>query len=41
MQEEHTEQTRSPAAIKKLIKTAYPDAVLDKAYVNANKEYTN
>ena len=28
-----------PEAIKAALKTAYPDAILDKAYINANKEY--
>lgn len=28
-----------PEAVTKALKTAYPDAILDKAYTNANKEY--
>ena len=28
-----------PAAIKEALKIAFPEAVLDKAYVNAEKEY--
>lgn len=41
MQEEYTEikLEEVPAAITEALKRAYPDAVLDKAYVNANKEY--
>ncbi|MBB1192999.1 hypothetical protein DNC80_04860 [Flavobacterium sp. SOK18b] len=41
MQEEYTEikLEEVPAAITEALKKAYPDAVLDKAYVNANKEY--
>ncbi|CAH0337168.1 hypothetical protein FVB9288_02915 [Flavobacterium sp. CECT 9288] len=41
MQEEYTEikLEEVPEAITEALKKAYPDAVLDKAYVNANKEY--
>jgi len=28
-----------PEAVKNALKTSYPDAKLDKAYVNSNKEY--
>ena len=28
-----------PEAVKTALKTSYPDAKLDKAYVNSNKEY--
>ncbi|MDR6968666.1 hypothetical protein J2X31_002692 [Flavobacterium arsenatis] len=28
-----------PEAVKTALKTSYPDATLDRAYVNANKEY--
>lgn len=28
-----------PTAVTDALKTAYPDAVIDKAYVNENKEY--
>ncbi|OUL60965.1 hypothetical protein [Flavobacterium sp. AJR] len=41
VQEEYTEVKieELPAAITAALKKAYPDAVLTKAYVNANKEY--
>lgn len=41
IQEEYTEVKLEevPEAIKAALKTAYPDAVLDKAYINAAKEY--
>ena len=41
VQEEYTEVKieELPAAITAALKKAYPDAVLNKAYVNANKEY--
>ncbi len=41
LQEEYTEVKLEevPEAIKAALKTAYPDAVLDKAYINAAKEY--
>jgi hypothetical protein len=41
IQEEYTEVKLEevPEAIKAALKTAYPSAVLDKAYVNATKEY--
>ena len=41
VQEEYTEIKieELPAAIPAALKKAYPDAVLNKAYVNANKEY--
>jgi hypothetical protein len=41
LQEEYTEVKLEevPAAITAALKTAYPDAVLDKAYINAKKEY--
>ncbi|MFN7100215.1 MAG: hypothetical protein ACK4M4_07580 [Flavobacterium sp.] len=41
LQEEYTEVKLEevPTAVKEALKKAYPDAVLDKAYVNANKEY--
>ncbi|MDN3675068.1 hypothetical protein QWY99_18700 [Flavobacterium branchiarum] len=41
VQEEYTEIKieELPAAIPEALKKAYPDAVLNKAYVNANKEY--
>ena len=41
IQEEYTEVKLEevPAAIKEALKVAFPEAVLDKAYVNAKKEY--
>ncbi|KFF20310.1 hypothetical protein [Flavobacterium hydatis] len=41
VQEEYTEVKieEVPAPITAALKKAYPDAVLTKAYVNANKEY--
>ncbi|MBF7091139.1 hypothetical protein IUY40_06265 [Flavobacterium sp. ALJ2] len=41
VQEEYTEIKieELPAAISEALKKAYPDAILNKAYVNANKEY--
>ncbi|MGZ9734544.1 hypothetical protein [Flavobacterium sp. GNP002] len=41
IQEEYSEVKLEevPEAIKAALKTAYPDAVLDKAYINAAKEY--
>jgi hypothetical protein len=41
VQDEYTEVKieELPAAITAALKKAYPDAVLTKAYVNANKEY--
>ncbi|MEM8522871.1 hypothetical protein [Flavobacterium sp. PL12] len=41
LQEEYTEVKieEVPEAISKALKTAYPDAVLDKAYINDKKEY--
>jgi hypothetical protein len=39
IQEEFTEVKVVPDAVKTALKTAYPDAVLDKAYINAKKEY--
>ncbi|MDI5896589.1 hypothetical protein [Flavobacterium yafengii] len=41
IQDEYTEVKLEevPEAIKAALKTAYPSAVLDKAYVNATKEY--
>jgi hypothetical protein len=41
MQEEYTEVKveEVPAAITDALKTAYPNAILDKAYINAKKEY--
>ena len=41
IQEEYTEVKLEevPEAVKAALKTAYPDAILDKAYINANKEY--
>jgi hypothetical protein len=41
IQEEYTEVKLEevPEAIKAALKTAYPSAVLDKAYINATKEY--
>ena len=41
LQEEYTEVKLEevPAAIITALKTAYPDAVLDKAYINVKKEY--
>jgi hypothetical protein len=41
IQEEYIEVKNEevPEAITKALKKAYPDAVLDKAYTNANKEY--
>jgi hypothetical protein len=41
MQEEYTEikLEEVPTAVKEALKKAYPEAVLDKAYVNAKKEY--
>ncbi|MCV9930247.1 hypothetical protein OIU83_21495 [Flavobacterium sp. LS1R49] len=41
VQEEYTEVKieELPAAITDALKKAYPDAVLNKAYVSANKEY--
>jgi hypothetical protein len=41
IQEEYIEvkSEEVPEAITKALKTAYPDAILDKAYTNANKEY--
>ena len=37
LQEDYTEVKSQ--AVPDVIKTAYPDATLDKAYVNASKEY--
>jgi hypothetical protein len=41
LQDEYTEikADELPDAVKTALKTAYPDATVDKAYVNANKEY--
>lgn len=41
IQEEYLEVKNEevPEAITKALQTAYPDAVLDKAYTNAKKEY--
>jgi hypothetical protein len=41
IQEEYSEVKLEevPESIKAALKTAYPDAVLDKAYINAAKEY--
>ena len=41
IQEEYSEVKLEevPEAIKAALKTAYPDAVLDKTYINAAKEY--
>lgn len=41
LQEEYTEVKLEvvPTAVKEALKKAYPEAVLDKAFVNANKEY--
>jgi hypothetical protein len=41
IQEEYTEVAVEavPAAVKAALIAAHPDAVLDKAHVNANKEY--
>ena len=41
VQEEYTEikVEEVPEAVKTALKSAYPDATLDKAYVNAAKEY--
>ena len=41
VQEEYTEVKLEevPTAIKEALKKAYPEAVLDKAYVNPKKEY--
>lgn len=41
VQEEFTEikAEEVPDAVKTALKTSYPDATLEKAYVNANKEY--
>lgn len=41
IQEEYTEVKAEevPDAIKTALKSAYPDATLDRAYVNAAKEY--
>ncbi len=40
-QEEYTEVKLEevPAAISAAIKTSFPDATIDKAFINANKEY--
>ncbi len=39
IQEEFTEVKEVPDAVKAALKTAYPDAVLEKASMNAKKEY--
>lgn len=41
VQEEYTEITsdKLPEAVLSAIKTSYPDATIDKAYVNEKKEY--
>jgi hypothetical protein len=41
MQEEYTEVKveEVPAAVTDALKIAYPNAILDKAYINAKKEY--
>ncbi|QZK91559.1 hypothetical protein IQ05_03052 [Flavobacterium tiangeerense] len=41
VQEEYTEVKLEevPTAVKEALKKAYPEAVLDKAYVNPKKEY--
>lgn len=41
LQEEYTEVKLEevPEAITAALKTVYPDAILDKAYINAKKEY--
>jgi hypothetical protein len=41
VQEEYIEVKNEevPEAITKALKKAYPEAILDKAYTNANKEY--
>ena len=41
VQEEYTEikVEELPTAVTDALKTAYPDAVINKAFINANKEY--
>ncbi|WP_432672476.1 PepSY-like domain-containing protein [Flavobacterium sp. SM2513] len=41
VQEEYTEITADqlPEAVQTALKTSYPDAIIDKAYVNEKKEY--
>jgi hypothetical protein len=39
VQEGYIEVEKVPDAVKKALETAYPGAVLGKAYINAKKEY--
>lgn len=41
VQDEYTEIVTNdlPESIKKALKTSYPDAIINKAYVNKNKKY--
>jgi hypothetical protein len=39
LQEGYIEVEKVPDAVKKALETAYPGAVLGKAYINAKKEY--